>query len=162
MTKEKKVSNEISDGVSLDDLAGEIFDIDISEGEAKSNEIYDDSEGILPPWARGFDPKSFDVPDFPITLKPRLNVVYELTIKAFPPESILTSIGPAYIMEVYNDKMVNSIFLNRSLSFSLEKIRRINNWKLKDLIGKKIFLQKTEGKKDGKDTFYISCKLAQF
>ncbi len=125
------------------------------------NSIYDPFED-LPPWAKGFDPKSFDAPDFPITLNPRLNVVYELTIKEFPSEAVKTSIGDAFIMEVYNEKMVNSIFINRSLGFSLEKIRRANKWSQKDLIGKKILLQRHEGRKDGKKTFYITCKLATF
>jgi hypothetical protein len=122
---------------------------------------YDPNKDI-PSWAEGFDPKSFETPDFPITLKPRLNVVYDLVIKDFPLEPVKTSIGDALIMEVYNDRMVNSIFINRSLGFSLEKIRRANQWIQKDLIGKKIFLQKTEGKKDGKKTFYITCKLQDF
>ena len=78
--------------------------------QRKVDPNYDPNKDI-PAWAKGFDPKSFETADFPITLKPRLNVVYELTIKAFPPNPVKTSIGDALIMEVYNDKMVNSIFL---------------------------------------------------
>lgn len=138
------------------------FDDDLPvDTERNDDDLPLDTDGV-PEWEKGFSDSLFEKPDFPITLKPRLNVVYELTIKDFPKEPVKTSIGESYIMEVYNDKMVNSIFINRSLGFSLAKIRRQHNWKLSDLIGKKILLQKTEGKKDGKDTYFITAKLVEY
>ena len=165
MSENSEISNELSEENKEELLARkkeEMQDFWEENDSHKPETIHLQGSEEIPPWAKDFKAESFEIPDFPITLKPRLNTVYELIIKAFPPEAVKTSVGMSYIMEVYNQKMVNSIFINRSLGFSLEKIRRANNWTLDDLVGKSILLQKTEGKKDGKDTHYISCKLANF